>query len=86
MACRPYNTGRCLLLRLFNPSKLWGSLQGPSLGFSSNNVEICRKCTDNISYLGAHTKNDRKRKKIFVFFCYFLIILLFLQQDFLTTI
>ena len=27
MACRPYNTGRCLLLRLFNPSKLWGSLQ-----------------------------------------------------------
>ena len=26
MACRPYNTGRCLLLRLFNPSKLWGSL------------------------------------------------------------
>ena len=38
MACRPYNTGRCLLLRLFNPSKLWGSLQYTSLrsmkGFS----------------------------------------------------
>ena len=30
MACRPYNTGRCLLLRLFNPSKLWGSLQSLS--------------------------------------------------------
>ena len=31
MACRPYNTGRCLLLRLFNPSKLWGSLQNRPL-------------------------------------------------------
>ena len=31
MACRPYNTGRCLLLRLFNPSKLWGSLHHLSL-------------------------------------------------------
>ena len=31
MACRPYNTGRCLLLRLFNPSKLWGSLHVLSL-------------------------------------------------------
>ena len=30
MACRPYNTGRCLLLRLFNPSKLWGSLHNLS--------------------------------------------------------
>ena len=34
MACRPYNTGRCLLLRLFNPSKLWGSLQSSPLFYN----------------------------------------------------
>ena len=40
MACRPYNTGRCLLLRLFNPSKLWGSLQ---YLFHSNNFRNDKK-------------------------------------------
>ena len=38
MACRPYNTGRCLLLRLFNPSKLWGSLHRPVPMFLSRNT------------------------------------------------
>ena len=38
MACRPYNTGRCLLLRLFNPSKLWGSLQTCLMGNADGSI------------------------------------------------
>lgn len=53
MACRPYNTGRCLLLRLFNPSKLWGSLHSCGT-LLEDNFEIGK----NVTKFAASSKSD----------------------------
>ena len=66
MACRPYNTGRCLLLRLFNPSKLWGSLQNRPRDYNCSATFLLFPDVlnmDSYSYFAKHILQSYKKGK-----------------------
>ena len=70
MACRPYNTGRCLLLRLFNPSKLWGSLHICPRVSGDGTQRVDEILIHHPSYILHHTSYIIHQKQYFTPTCH----------------